>query len=81
MSSATSSTQIGSGGGEQAPHVYSPHQGNTLSYTSSTAPSVATPAWDGSVVPRMPNDESSRPTVTSEKIPGHYAPPAYVDDS
>jgi hypothetical protein len=86
MSSATSSTQIGSGAGEQAPFLYSPHQGNTLSYASSVSPSLAAPAWDTSNMPRMPN-ETPPPTVVAsetkghdEPLPAHSGPPAYFDD-
>jgi hypothetical protein len=83
MSSGTSSTQIGSGAGEQAPHLYSPHQGNTLSYASSTAPSVVAPVWDGSSMPRMPNNETVMPTVAPghvQQMPTHSGPPAYMND-
>jgi len=83
VSSVTSSTQIGSiVGGEQAPYVFSPHVGDTLSYASSTAPSVVGQAWDSSGM-RMPTNGEYLPTGESgypEQMPIHSGPPAYIDD-
>jgi hypothetical protein len=87
VSSVTSSTQIGSAaGGEQAPYVYSAHMGNTLSYASSTAPSVVGQVWDASTMPRMSTNEEYLPTAEQgyqgypEQMPVHSGPPAYIDD-
>jgi len=81
VSSVTSSTQIGSVV-EQAPYVYSPHVGNTLSYVSSTAPSVAGQPWDASTMPRMSTNEEYFPTADPgypEQMPTS-GPPAYLDN-
>ena len=85
VSSVTSSTQIGSGvgGGEQQTYGYSPHVGNTLSYASSTTPSMVGQPWDASAMARMSTNEEYLPTVDpvySEQMPMPTGPPAYIDD-
>lgn len=83
VSSADSSTQIGSAAGEQV--MYSPHQGNTLSYVSSAPTAQGIPRMSdfGNTMP-PPQDGSFRPDLqiqppeaTSSSPTG---PPAYVDN-
>lgn len=84
VSSADSSTQIGSAAGDQVPYVYSPHQGNTLSYVSSapTAQGIPRTSDLGNTMP-PPQDGSFRPDPQIQPTRATSpptGPPAYIAD-